>query len=85
MRKKGRRNGAVKGVYGITAPGGAGAKGGKGGKGGAGSSRAGALFAPPSMKKPPGVSKAATSRKNNDGNLSTRQSPYKRPRDYPPF
>lgn len=82
MKKKGRKNGSVKGVYGITAPGGAGAKG---GKGGAGLARAGAFFAPPSMKKPPRVSKAATSRKNNGGNLSTRQSPYKRPRDYPPF
>lgn len=73
------RGEAVKGIYGITAPSG----GGKGRKGG--SARAGAFFAPPSIKGSPGTSKDAVSRKNNDGDLWTRHSPYKRPRNHPLF
>lgn len=81
MRKTGanRRGEAVKGAYGITAP----SRGGKGRKGG--SARAGAFFAPPSMKGLSGTSKGAVSRKNNDGDLWTRHSPYKRPRNHPLF
>lgn len=52
--RKGRPDESMKGSYGVTAPAGSG-KGGKRRKGG--SLRAGAFFAPPSMKAPAGTSK----------------------------
>ena len=60
-----------KGSFGITSP----------GRGGRGSyARAGEILAPPQMRGKPGISGGTSSRKNNDGDLFTRQSPYKRPR-----
>lgn len=64
-----------KGAYGLTSPG----RGKGGGKGGH-HARAGEIFAPPTMKGPAGSPYGLVSKINNDGNLSTRQSPYKRPR-----
>lgn len=82
-------NKSMKGIFGITAPSSGRGKGGGGrdksnASTTAGASRAGEILAPPSMRKKPG-SGSATSRKNNDGDIFTRQSPYSRPRNLPPF
>ena len=58
-----------KGSFGITSP----------GRGGRGSSaRAGEILAPPQMRGKPRISGGTSSRKNNDGDLFTRQNPYRR-------
>ena len=60
-----------KGIFGVTSP----------GRGGRSSSvRAGEILAPPQMRAKPGISGGTSSRKNNDGDLFTRQYPYKRSR-----
>ncbi len=60
-----------KGSFGITSP----------GRGGRGSyARAGEILAPPQMRGKPGISGGTSSRKNNDGDLFTRQNPYRRSR-----
>ena len=60
-----------KGSFGITSP----------GRSGHDSyARAGEILAPPQMRGKPGISGGTSSRKNNDGDHFTRQSPYKRPR-----
>jgi hypothetical protein len=60
-----------KGTFGITSP----ARRGRGSY-----ARAREILAPPQMRGKPGISGGASSRKNNDGNLFTRQNPYRRPR-----
>jgi len=60
-----------KGIFGVTSP----------GRGGRGSSaRAGEILAPPQMRGKPGISGGTSSRRNNDGDLFTRQNPYRRAR-----
>jgi hypothetical protein len=60
-----------KGSFGITSPGRAGRSS---------YARAGEILAPPQMRGKPGISGGASSRKNNDGDLFTRQNPYRRSR-----
>ena len=60
-----------KGIFGVTSP----------GRGGRGSSaRAGEILAPPQMRGKPGISGGTSSHKNNDGDLFSRQNPYRRSR-----
>jgi hypothetical protein len=60
-----------KGIFGATSPG-------RVGRGT--SARAGEILAPPQMRGKPGISGGTSSRKNNDGDLFTRQNPYRRSR-----
>jgi hypothetical protein len=60
-----------KGSFGITSL----SRGGRGS-----SAQAGEILAPPQMRGKPGISGGTSSRKNNDGDLFTRQNPYRRAR-----
>jgi hypothetical protein len=60
-----------KGSFGITSPGRAGHTS---------SARAGEILAPPQIRGKPGISGGTSSRRNNDGDLFTRQNPYRRAR-----
>jgi hypothetical protein len=60
-----------KGIFGVTSPG-------RGGR--SSSARAGGILAPPQTRGKPGTPGGITSRKNDDGDLFTRQYPYKRSR-----